>query len=332
LGKVTEKAGMNDNTDVLVVGTGYLGQEVAKLAARQGAKVYATTRGRDRFDSLAKSGFHPIRLDWTDPATFRNLPLSQLPAGFRVLVSVSYDPRNGPGRYDSQVGGLRNLLGLLPGDVRLCYISTTGVYHQTDGRWVDETSPTHPDRLGGRVHLQAEDLLHASRPFSRWNILRLAGIYGPGRVPRVADVLAGRPIVSPASGFLNLIHVHDAARAVMAAWRKMAEPSADDRYAGHPIGIQSRLYVVGDDSPVVRGDFYREIATQCNVAPPTFESPQSDAPVRQRSSSNKRVWNRKLRRELLSRLTFPDYRCGLADVLLPRRMTAHQTSSNTPNE
>ena len=236
---------MIDNTDVLVVGTGYLGQEVAKLATRQNAKVYATTRRPERFESLSKSGFHPIQFDWTIPGTYGNLPLSQLSARFRVLVSVSYDPRSPLGRFDSQVGGLRNLLRVLPPDVRLCYISTTGVYHQTDGRWVDETSPTHPDRLGGRVHLQAEQLLHALRPAAAWRILRLAGIYGPGRVPRAADVIAGRPIGSPENGFLNLIHVHDAARAVMAAWRRMADP-----LAASPVGMQSRLYVVGDDSPI----------------------------------------------------------------------------------
>jgi nucleoside-diphosphate-sugar epimerase len=332
LEKVTEKAGMNDNTDVLVVGTGYLGQEVARLATLQNAKVYATTRGPGRFDSLSGAGFHPIQYDWTDPSTLGNLPLSQLSARFRVLVSVSYDRKSRLGRYDSQVGGLRNLLLRLPEDVRLCYISTTGVYHQTDGRWVDETSPTHPDRLGGRVHLQAEQLLHSSRPFSPWNVLRLAGIYGPGRVPRADVVVAGRPIESPETGFLNLIHVHDAARAVLAAWRKMSDRSAVDRFSGRPTGMQSRLYVVGDDSPVVRGDFYREIASQCHVAPPRFTALKPGAPLRMRSNSNKRVWNRKLRRDLLPRLKFPDYRCGLADVLLPRRMMGHQTSSNTPNK
>ncbi|MCO8124991.1 SDR family oxidoreductase [Stieleria sp. TO1_6] len=303
---------MNDNTDVLVVGAGYLGQKVAHLARTQGATVYATTRHQNRCLAMAKSGFHPIRFDWTDRRSINNLPLRQLSAAARVLVAVSYDRESRLGRYESQVGGLRNLLSFLPADARICYISTTGVYHQTDGRWVDETSPTHPDRLGGKVHLQAEQLLHAMRPQTPWRILRLAGIYGPGRVPRAADVIAGREIASPESGFLNLIHVHDAARATLAAWRQM-----DPAVVGQPqpVGTQSRLYLVSDDAPVVRGDFYREIARQCGVSPPSFVDPPADAPVRMRSNSNKRIWNRKLRRELLPSLRYPDYRHGLADVL-----------------
>ena len=69
---------------------------------------------------------------------------------------------------------------------------------------MDETSATEPTREGGAVHLQAEQLLRGRRPDSTWTILRLAGIYGPGRVPRAADVIAGRPIAAPESGFLNL--------------------------------------------------------------------------------------------------------------------------------
>lgn len=151
-------------------------------------------------------------------------------------------------------------------------------------------------------------------------VLRLAGIYGPGRLPRIADVLAGRPIASPAAGHLNLIHVHDAARASLAAFAAMGSAGSmaaetNRNGAGLGTGMQSRLFVVSDDAPVVRGDFYREIARQCRVAPPRFVTPQAGSSVSFRSESDKRVWNRKMRRRLLTRLEFPDYHCGLADVL-----------------
>ncbi|KAA5539323.1 NAD-dependent epimerase/dehydratase family protein [Roseiconus nitratireducens] len=300
---------MNDDTDILVVGSGYLGQKVAEMAAAGGATVHATTRSPRRFDALSRAGLRPVLYDWTRPIVRGQLPTENLRGGGRVLVAVSYDRTSRHDRYTSQVGGLRRLLAVLPPDTRICYISTTGVYHQQDGRWVDETAPTHPDRLGGRVHLQAEQLLHAMRPTGRHHILRLAGIYGPGRVPRVSDVLAGRPIACTETGFLNLIHVTDAARAVLASWQRLGNVAP----AGP--GIQSRLYLVADDHPVVRGDFYREIARRCGVAPPRFAAPAADASARMRSESNKRIWNRKMRRDLLDTLTFPDYRCGLADVL-----------------
>jgi nucleoside-diphosphate-sugar epimerase len=300
---------MKDLNDVLVVGAGYLGKEVARLSIGRGATVYATTRHPSRFAPLRRLGAHPIQFDWNDPSSYANLPWRRLSPEANVLVAVSYDRHSRIGRYESQVGGLARFLSVLPPSARLCYISTTGVYHQTGGEWVDETSPTFPRREGGRAHLLAEARLHAVRPRSPWLTLRLAGIYGPERVPRAGDVIAGRAIASPEAGYLNLIHVHDAARATLAAWRLMADASA------LPASPTERLYVVGDDAPVIRGEFYREIARQCGAPPPHFVAPSAGASVRMRSESNKRVWNRKMHRDLLPSLVFPDHRSGLADVL-----------------
>lgn len=254
----------------------------------------ATTRNASKAAWMGSRGIKPLTADWTDKRTLRDLPEVD-----QILVAVSYDRFSCHSRYDSQVGGLRNLLLSVSPDADICYISTTGVYHQTHGGWVDETSPTHPTRDGGRAHLRAEELLRRLRPNSPWTILRLAGIYGPRRIPRVADVIAGRPIASPENGFLNLIHVDDAADAVMAAWSKS----------------KRRLYVVSDDSPVVRGEFYREIACRCGAPAPSFIEPRSDAPERMRSESNKRIWNRRMKRDLVAKLRYPTYREGLASVL-----------------
>ncbi len=287
----TEK---NAEKDVLIVGCGYLGLRVA-LASKAGKnRIWVTTRNRARAQKLARLGLHPLIVDWTDRRTLASLPETN-----RILIAVSYDRNSRHSRYQSQVGGLRNLLGAISDRANLCYISTTGVYHQLDGRWVDETSPTLPTREGGRVHLQAEELLHRLRADSPGTVLRLGGIYGPGRVPRVADVIAGNVIRSPSNGYLNLIHVADATRAVLATWQNPCR----------------RLYVVADDQPVVRGNFYHEIAARCQAPPPRFGQPPSDAPVSMRSESNKRIWNRRFKRDLVSRLTFPSYREGLEDVL-----------------
>ncbi|GAA5508517.1 SDR family oxidoreductase [Novipirellula caenicola] len=279
---------------ILIVGCGYLGSVVAKMACDAGHTVFATTRRPDRAAELRRHEIQPILADWTNRSGLRELPEVD-----RVLVAVSYDSASGMSRVESQVGGMRNLLDFVPEQAHLCYISTTGVYHQTGGEWVDERSPTRPNREGGRVHLQAEDLLHRHRPAAPWTILRLAGIYGPGRVPRIDSVLQGQPIVSAEAGYLNLIHVHDAARAVFAAWQDRSH----------------RLYVVGDDEPMPRRDFYCEIARQCRVAPPVFEPPRAGSAKQMRSESNKRVWNRRLKTNLLPKLTFPTYREGLSQIL-----------------
>lgn len=286
---------MNDvSGQTLIFGCGYLGRRIARLSIRDGNEVWATTRQTVKKRDLAGLGIRPILADWSDRRS-----LAALPEVDRIVVCVSYDRQSNLSRLDSQVGGLRNLLLAISPKTTICYVSTTGVYHQLGGQWVDEASPTHPAREGGRAHLMAEELLHRLRPHSEWTVLRLAGIYGPGRVPRAADVIAGRPIASPQDGFLNLIHVDDAAKAVRAAWQRPKQ----------------RLYVVSDDQPVLRGNFYEEIARQTGAAAPRFVLPTAGSPVSMRSESNKRVWNRRMKRDLHSKLQFPTYREGLASIL-----------------
>ncbi|WP_146597665.1 NAD-dependent epimerase/dehydratase family protein [Novipirellula aureliae] len=282
------------DSSVLIFGCGYLGQIYGRLATQTGGQVYATTRVTSRRRRLEEQGFQPVVADWTDRRS-----LKRLPKVGRVLVAVSYDSDCGMSRYDSQVGGFRNLLSVIDDNVNVCYISTTGVYHQTDGRWVDERSPTRPTRVGGKVHLEAESMLHRFRPNSAWTILRLAGIYGPDRVPRIASVVEGRPIASDKDGFLNLIHVHDAARAVHSTWEN----------------AKRRVYAVCDDQPMRRAEFYREIARQTHAPNPTFVPPSAESSRSQRSESNKRIWNRRLKNDLLNKLDYPTYREGLAQIL-----------------
>lgn len=287
----------NATNGTLIVGCGYVGSQVAAVLRDrpESGPVFTMTRSRQKADGLARMGYQPVIADWTDRRT-----LASLPPCDRVLVAVSYDSRSGVSREDSQVGGLSNLLEFLPLSVDICYLSTTGVFHQSDGSWVDESSPARPIGEGGKAHLRAEELLHRRRPTSPWTILRLAGIYGPGRIPRVSDVLAGRPIEGPNSGYLNLIHRDDITSAIVASWTHPAE--------------RHRLYLVSDDQPVIRRRFYEQIAILRRVPAPRFAA--TDRPsLSARSSSNKRIWNRRLKRELLPKLHFPTYIQGLTDLL-----------------
>ncbi len=297
---------------LLVFGCGYLGIRVAQASISAGHTVWATTRRPARADEFAKAGLRPLLVDWNNPATWWRLPQVD-----RILISVSYDRNSKLSQRESQVGGLDRLLSVCDQTTNICYLSTTGVYHQTGGEWVDESSPTHPIGEGGKAHLECEGLLRRRRSDSPWTILRLAGIYGPGRVPRIADVIAGNPIRSPEHHFLNLIHVDDAAAAVASSWQ------ADTQ----------RLYVISDGCPVQRGNFYGEVARQGNHRPPTFAPPRGGSlhrsnapppahavlPARElpsgRSDTNKRVWNRRMKRDLVDRIRFATYREGLSDVL-----------------
>ncbi len=281
----------------LIVGCGYLGVRVAQRLLAEGWEVAATTRKSNRVKELSRLGLEPVVADWTDRRSLRGLPPHD-----RLLVAVAYDARSGASRYESQFLGFRNLLLATDPAADLCYVSTTGVFHQSGGMWVDERSPCRPRQLSARVHLEAEQLLPVHRRGRPWCVLRLAGIYGPDRVPRVRNVIDGEPIEAEAESFLNLIHVEDAASAVMACWR--AGPTKRQRY-----------YVVSDGVPVRREAFYSEVSRITGSPPPQFRSPPDASLAAQRRGGDKRIWNASLRRDLLPRLQFPSYRDGLRAIL-----------------
>jgi nucleoside-diphosphate-sugar epimerase len=218
-----------------------------------------------------------------------------------VLFAVGYDRGGGRPIQEVYAGGLARAIQRLSASVeRFLYISSTGVYGHFAGGDVDETSPCEPVREGGRACLAAEEVLRASRLADRSVILRLAGIYGPGRIPRAADLAAGRPIDAPAGGWLNLIHVDDAARIVLLAEARAPLPN---------------LYVVSDGQPVVRGEYYRELAQLIGAPPPHFAEPADHAPAAQRAASDKRINPRRMFAELAPTLLYPSYREGLAAIV-----------------
>lgn len=266
----------------LILGCGYLGRAVAAEWVAGGKAVAALTRSRTA--DLGALGVQPVLGDVTDPASLR------LPAADTVLYAVGLDRSAGKSMREVYVGGLANVLDVLPAPRRFVYVSSTGVYGQTDGGWVDESSPTEPVEEGGQVALECERLLRARLPEAV--VLRFAGIYGPGRVIRRAAVERGEPLAADPDGWLNLIHVSDGARAVHAA--------ADRAASG-------QTYNVADDRPATRREFYAELAALLGAPEPRFTGPASGA--------NRRVSNRRMRSDLGVGLDFPDFRAGLRQAI-----------------
>ncbi|MCH8921856.1 MAG: SDR family oxidoreductase, partial [Planctomycetes bacterium] len=259
----------------LIFGCGYLGRRVARRWLDDGAQVCAVTRSQDRAAVLAADGLRTIVADINDPRT-----VAELPAAETVLVAVGYDRQADRSIHDVYVGGLRTILDALPASIgRLIYISSTGVYGQGNDEWVDERSPCEPTREGGRAVLEAEELLRAHALGDRSIILRMAGLYGPGRIPRREDIAAGRPIAAPSDGYLNLIHVDDAADVVLLADGRAKLPST---------------YIVSDGRPVLRWEYFDALARLLDAPSPKFSATPHDAPAAQRAASSKRVRNRRL--------------------------------------
>jgi len=218
-----------------------------------------------------------------------------------VLFAVGFDQGGADTIQDVYARGLENAVRWLPESVgKFIYISSTGVYGKVTEREVDEDSPCEPTREGGKACLAAENELRSSRFAARAIILRLAGLYGPGRIPRAKEVAARQPIEAPTSGWLNLIHVDDAAKIVLLAEERTPPP---------------RIYVVSDGHPVERRQYYTELAHLLGAPPPRFVSPPANSPAALRAASDKRVNPRRLFAELSPALSYPSYREGLSAIV-----------------
>src|SRR5665213_3277715 len=235
----------------LIIGCGYLGRRVAHIWVAQGDVVFALTRSSANAEALRQFGITPIVGDVTDSAS-----LAVLPKVDTLLYAVGLDRRTGHSQRDVYVGGLDNLLPQIAGKVRrLLYVSSTSVYGQNSGEWVDETSDCRPESANGQVCLDAERLLQQKLPEA--NVLRLAGIYGPGRlVARIEALRAGQSPEGNPDAWLNLIHVDDAAAAVLACERR---------------GKPGATYLVCDDHPCRRREYYSLLAAMIG-APAPFPS------------------------------------------------------------
>jgi nucleoside-diphosphate-sugar epimerase len=279
----------------LIFGCGYLGLRVARLWLGQGETVFAVTRSGKKASSLQAEGIRPI------VGNLLTGPLTIPPDLRTILFAVGYDQASASSIDDVYAGGLQRVVECVPAGVgRIIYASSTGVYGQCAGDEVDEETPCQPLRAGGIASLAAEEVLQTSKVQSRAVILRLAGLYGPGRIPRASDLVAGRPINAPAHGWLNLIHVDDAAQIVLLAEERAPLP---------------RTYVVSDGQPVVRGEYYAELARLLGAAEPKFVDPPESSPAAARAASDKRISPQRMFAELRPILQYPSYCDGLSAIV-----------------
>lgn len=290
----------------LIIGCGYLGERVAQRWLAAGHKTWALTRSESRAARLAVSGVSPLIGDVLDPETIQKLPHVET-----ILYAVGFDRTSKSSKRVIYVDGLRNVLEQIQGRCRrLVYVSSTSVYGQDNGEFVDEFSATSPSEENGCICRDAEAVVWEH--FRRKNpdaiageavVLRLTGIYGPGRLLarerqlREGGLLSGNP-----NSWLNLIEIEDAVEAALAAEAR---------------GRPGETYLVCDDRPIRRHEFYAALAQQLGLAAPGFEELALDAPERRRL--NKRCVNRRMREELGVELHSPTVIEGLSRLYGERR-------------
>ena len=253
----------------LIIGAGYLG---GRLAALLPGERHLTRRA-------ARPGIIP--LDCNDAASWAGL--AALEGKGPALCVYFCVP---PGQIDARLfpDFLQRLAGL--GAQRAVLVSSTVVYGRRE-REVDADSAVNIDSpRAERQYRVLEHLNHAS-------VLRLAGLYGPGRVIGRAGILAGNPIQGRADAWLNLIRVEDAAT-LLKRMGEMAQPA--------------RVELGADGSPARRRDYYAFLAERLGRPLPGFDQDQTNG-------QGRRCDNRKTRQRTGWQPAFPDYRAGLAGLV-----------------
>jgi nucleoside-diphosphate-sugar epimerase len=282
----------------LIIGCGYLGRRVASRWIASGDDVFALTRSARNAEQLSQLEVSPILGDVTSSASLKSLPECDT-----VLHAVGFDRSAAATKREVYVDGLSKVLDRMAARCdQFIHISSTSVYGQQDGEWVDEESPCEAKNESGEICIAAEQLVldrfaDDSTP-ACGTILRLSGIYGPDRLLSRIDALKkAQPLPGPEDGWLNLIHVDDAAQTITTFADSMASGS---------------VYLVSDDRPVLRSDYYRLLAKLVGAPEPVFDS---EAVARHSRGINKRCRNRKLREELGVELQYPDIKSGLAHAV-----------------
>jgi Nucleoside-diphosphate-sugar epimerases len=250
---------------VLIAGCGYVGTATAKLFAKARWKVIG-------WRLSSRQAVDKTSIDAVDLGDSESVRRARFNAD--VVVHCAGVPRRDSESYNRvYLEGVSNLAEHFSG-ARLIFTSSTSVYAQTDDSCVDERSSTEPQSETGRILLQAEQVARAHGGI----VLRLGGIYGPGRSFLLRSVLDGRPPAGP-DRFVNQIHRDDAARAIF--------------FLGtHETSGRGETFNVVDDAPVLRSEILTWLWQQLSLASRPMPSPEQ--PV-MRAKSNKRVSNAKLR-------------------------------------
>lgn len=275
---------------ILIAGCGDIGTRLGKLLQQKGHQVWALRRNID----VLPSSFNSIEADLSQP-----IHPSALPTNLNaVYYTAAASQRSDAGYHQAYVQGLKNLIaGLKPQTTikRFIFTSSTSVYGQHDGNWIDESAPTTPIHFTGKRMLEAESHVHQSP----WDsaCVRFGGIYGPGRTYLLRQAAQGNAMLKPnAPGgipyYTNRIHQDDCAGLLA---HLLDSP------------ILPKILNGVDDSPAPYNTVVEWMANQLNISVSTDPHPRP-------GQANKRLKNLKLH-QLGYQLTYPTFRHGYQPMI-----------------
>lgn len=278
-------------------GFGYAAGFLAERLITHGWKVAGTTTSLQKRDFLRHNGIDAHIFDHTHPISD---PLKIFSGVTHVLFSIPPDGDGDPA-FNSHGEDLAALKSLEWAG----YLSTTAIYGDHAGGWIDEKTPPAPSSRRGSLRLKAEEqwtslLLHEGFPL---HIFRIAGIYGPGRSAIDAVRSGTAQCIEKPGHVFNRIHVDDIAQSLVASINK-PRPGA--------------VYNLADDAPSSSEEVIRFACNLLGLAPPPpvrFDQAELAPIVRSFYKDNKRVHNHAIKEELGVSLLYPDYRNGLQACL-----------------
>jgi nucleoside-diphosphate-sugar epimerase len=285
---------------LVVFGCGYVGSEVARQGVAQGLRVTALTRNPAKAEALSTEGIEVVVAELADAAWHERIEGG---AEF-VLNCVSSGGGGAESARRSYVTGMRSLLAWARthgAAGTLIYTGSTSVYPQGDGARVDETAPlalTGGERA--RILIEAEELLRTSDgACGRWFVLRLAGIYGPGRHHLLEQVRQGE-IAGRGEHRLNLIHRDDIAAAI---WAALTAPPT----------VRNEVLNLADDGAAPKAEIAGWLAQRLGVRAPRFSG--EPAAGRREVTPDRIIVNANAKAVLGWRPAFPSYREGYEKIL-----------------
>ncbi|GAA4671063.1 SDR family oxidoreductase [Frondihabitans cladoniiphilus] len=283
---------------ILLAGCGDLGIAVGRRFEARGEQVVGVRRRTDLLPASFEKQSVDLRRERPTVADDTSLVVVSLTAGERTAAAYE----------ESYLGGLGHVLdavGASAAAPRILLVSSTAVYGTRDGSWVDETTPAEPTSPTGRVLRRTEELL-AERAGDA-PILRLGGIYGPGRERLIDQVRSGTATIPAHPQHTNRIHRDDAAAAIVHLATRDAPPP---------------LVVGVDDEPAELGDVLRFLAQELGLPEPRHEpvrpsegatGPES-TPARNEGPGDKRLRNTLLRSTGFE-FAYPTFREGYRALL-----------------